>query len=202
MLCSPTVQAEPCESTATRKLSGPIQSGEEPESMWRTLRRLSYGVPCDCYTQPPPSFVDRHIGARRQADVDTMLKAVGYDTVDAPRGHRRPEGHPPGLAARARQRPQRSRGPRRAAQAGREEQDRRADDRPGLLRHRHPGRDPPQHPRSPGLVHRLHPVPAGDLPGPARGAAELPDHGPGPRRPARSPTPPCWTKPPPSPRPC
>ena len=28
-------------------------------------------------------FVDRHIGARRQADVETMLKAVGYDTVDA-----------------------------------------------------------------------------------------------------------------------
>ncbi|WP_285247208.1 aminomethyl-transferring glycine dehydrogenase [Pseudarthrobacter sp. efr-133-R2A-89] len=30
----------------------------------------------------PTSFVDRHIGARRQADVDTMLKAVGYDSVD------------------------------------------------------------------------------------------------------------------------
>ncbi|GAA3404201.1 glycine dehydrogenase (decarboxylating) [Pseudarthrobacter polychromogenes] len=29
------------------------------------------------------AFVDRHIGARRQSDVDTMLKAVGYDTVDA-----------------------------------------------------------------------------------------------------------------------
>ncbi|WP_285244404.1 aminomethyl-transferring glycine dehydrogenase [Pseudarthrobacter sp. fls2-241-R2A-127] len=29
------------------------------------------------------TFVDRHIGARRQADVDTMLKAVGYDTVDS-----------------------------------------------------------------------------------------------------------------------
>ncbi|WP_306905652.1 aminomethyl-transferring glycine dehydrogenase [Arthrobacter pascens] len=29
------------------------------------------------------SFVDRHIGSRREADVDTMLKAVGYDTVDA-----------------------------------------------------------------------------------------------------------------------
>ncbi|MEO5994336.1 MAG: aminomethyl-transferring glycine dehydrogenase [Arthrobacter sp.] len=28
------------------------------------------------------SFVDRHIGARRQSDVDAMLKAVGYDTVD------------------------------------------------------------------------------------------------------------------------
>jgi glycine dehydrogenase len=29
------------------------------------------------------SFVDRHIGARRQADVEAMLKAVGYETVDA-----------------------------------------------------------------------------------------------------------------------
>ncbi|MHC6228369.1 aminomethyl-transferring glycine dehydrogenase [Arthrobacter sp. MMS24-T111] len=29
------------------------------------------------------TFVDRHIGARRQDDVDTMLKAVGYDTVDS-----------------------------------------------------------------------------------------------------------------------
>ncbi|WP_442856748.1 aminomethyl-transferring glycine dehydrogenase [Arthrobacter sp. QXT-31] len=29
------------------------------------------------------SFVDRHIGARRQADVEAMLKAVGYDTLDA-----------------------------------------------------------------------------------------------------------------------
>ena len=29
------------------------------------------------------SFVDRHVGARRQSDVDAMLKTVGYDTVDA-----------------------------------------------------------------------------------------------------------------------
>ncbi|MEQ4520159.1 aminomethyl-transferring glycine dehydrogenase, partial [Pseudarthrobacter sp. B907] len=28
------------------------------------------------------NFADRHIGARREADVDTMLKAVGYDSVD------------------------------------------------------------------------------------------------------------------------
>lgn len=33
-------------------------------------------------TPASTTFVDRHIGARRQADVDTMLKAVGYDTVD------------------------------------------------------------------------------------------------------------------------
>ena len=29
------------------------------------------------------TFVDRHIGARHQADVDIMLKAVGYDSVDS-----------------------------------------------------------------------------------------------------------------------
>ncbi|WP_258804928.1 aminomethyl-transferring glycine dehydrogenase [Pseudarthrobacter sp. NS4] len=34
-------------------------------------------------TPAAATFVDRHIGARRQADVDAMLKAVGYDTVDA-----------------------------------------------------------------------------------------------------------------------
>src|SRR6476619_7002967 len=34
-------------------------------------------------TPASTSFVDRHIGARRQADVDTMLKAVDYDAVDA-----------------------------------------------------------------------------------------------------------------------
>ncbi|SER30251.1 aminomethyl-transferring glycine dehydrogenase [Arthrobacter sp. OV608] len=30
----------------------------------------------------PATFADRHIGARRQSDIDTMLKAVGYDTLD------------------------------------------------------------------------------------------------------------------------
>jgi glycine dehydrogenase len=34
-------------------------------------------------TPASTTFVDRHIGSRRQADVDTMLKAVGYDTVDS-----------------------------------------------------------------------------------------------------------------------
>ncbi len=34
-------------------------------------------------TPASTSFVDRHIGARRQADVDAMLRAVGSDTVDA-----------------------------------------------------------------------------------------------------------------------
>ncbi|MDR6558856.1 glycine dehydrogenase [Arthrobacter pascens] len=30
----------------------------------------------------PSTFADRHIGARRQTDIDTMLKAAGYDSVD------------------------------------------------------------------------------------------------------------------------
>jgi len=34
-------------------------------------------------TPASTTFVDRHIGARRQADADTMLKAVGYDTLDS-----------------------------------------------------------------------------------------------------------------------
>ncbi len=46
---------------------------------------------------------------------------------------------------------------------------------PGLSRHRHPAGDPAQHPRKPRLVHRLHPLPARDQPGPAGGAAQLPD---------------------------
>ncbi len=29
----------------------------------------------------PTAFADRHIGARRQADVDTMLKAIGYEAL-------------------------------------------------------------------------------------------------------------------------
>jgi glycine dehydrogenase len=34
-------------------------------------------------TATSATFVDRHIGVRRQDDVEAMLKAVGYDTVDA-----------------------------------------------------------------------------------------------------------------------
>ena len=52
-----------------------------------------------------------------------------------------------------------------------------ADDRPGLPRHHHAVGDPPQRAGDPGLVHRLHAVPARDQPGPAGGPAQLPDHG-------------------------
>ena len=48
-------------------------------------------------------------------------------------------------------------------------------DRPGLSRHHHAAGDPAQHPGKPRLVHGLHALPAGDQPGPAGSAAELPD---------------------------
>jgi hypothetical protein len=54
--------------------------------------------------------------------------------------------------------------------------------RPGLLRHDHAAGDPAQHPRKSRLVHRLHALPGRDRPGPARSAAQFPDHG---RRPDR-----------------
>ena len=62
-------------------------------------------------------------------------------------------------------------------------------DRPRLLRHGHAAGDPAQHPGEPGLVHGVHAVPARDLAGPAGGAAQLPDDGRGPDRPADSRTP-------------
>ena len=107
-------------------------------------------------TPASTSFVDRHIGARRQADVDAMLKAVGYDTVDAlvdtavPKDIRQDSDL--ALAAALSEVEVLAELRKLAV----EEQDRRADDRAGLLRHAHPAGDPPQHPRSPGLVHRVH----------------------------------------------
>ena len=51
-----------------------------------------------------------------------------------------------------------------------------------LLGHDHAAGDPAQRAREPRVVHGVHAVPAGDLPGPARGAAELPDDGHRPHR--------------------
>ncbi len=65
----------------------------------------------------------------------------------------------------------------------------------------HAGGHPAQRAGEPGLVHRVHALPGRDLPGPHGSAGELPDHGVRPDRACRSPTPPCWTRPPPRPRP-
>ena len=76
----------------------------------------------------------------------------------------------------------RGRGARRAARHRGAEPGAEVLHRPGLLRHPHARRDPAQRAREPGLVHGVHAVPAGDLAGPARGAAQLPDDGTRPHR--------------------
>ena len=57
--------------------------------------------------------------------------------------------------------------------------------RPRLLRHAHTPRHPAQPHREPCVVHAVHAVPGGDRAGPAGDAAQLPDHGQRPHRPAR-----------------
>ena len=74
--------------------------------------------------------------------------------------------------------------------------------RDGLPRHVHPAGHPAQRAREPGLVHGLHAVPGRDRAGPARGAAQLPDHGRRTSPACRWPTRRCSTRPPPPPRPC
>ena len=60
--------------------------------------------------------------------------------------------------------------------------------------------DPAQRVGEPRLVHRVHAVPAGDLPGPARSAAQLSDHDRRPHRAADGRMHRCSTKPPPQPK--
>jgi hypothetical protein len=76
----------------------------------------------------------------------------------------------------------RGEGAGRAEGDGRQEQGPEELHRPGLLRHDHAGRHPAQHPREPGLVHRLHALPGRDLARPHGSAAELPDPGHRPHR--------------------
>ena len=54
----------------------------------------------------------------------------------------------------------------------------------GYSRLHHARGDPAQHPREPRLVHAVHPLPVRDLAGPPGGAAQFPDDGGGPDRPA------------------
>ena len=70
----------------------------------------------------------------------------------------------------------------RAARARRPQRGVHLAHRHGLLRHDHAAGDPAQRAREPGLVHRVHAVPARDLAGPARGAPQLPDDGERPHR--------------------
>ena len=121
-------------------------------------------------------FVRRHVGTSDD-EQSAMLKVLGYETLDALIDAAVPDSV-------------RSLGELRLPPAASEREvldelrqlassnvRHRADDGPGLLRHDHAGRDQAERAREPGLVHRLHPVPTRDQPGPPRSALEFPDHG-------------------------
>ena len=78
----------------------------------------------------------------------------------------------------------RVRGAGRAARARGQESGLEVVHRDGLFGLLHAAGHPAQHPGEPRLVHGVHPLPGGDLAGPAGGAAQLPDDGRRPDRPA------------------
>ena len=124
---------------------------------------------------PPDTFARRHLGSDPADDgrnAPAFLASRRSKRWRTPRSRaqiRLPRPlHLPGGVRRKRR-------ARRAARDRRPEPGLPQLHRHGLLRHAHPGCHPAQHPRKPGLVHRLHALPGGDLPGPARGAAQFPD---------------------------
>ncbi len=129
-------------------------------------------------------FVSRHVGPAGD-DVRHMLEVVGQPSLDAMcdraiPGAIRSESPAPDRGGRQRERRHRGAARVRLAQHGAH-----LAHRPGLLRHRDAAGRAPQRPREPRLVHRLHALPARDLPGPPRGPAQLPDGHHRPHRPRR-----------------
>ena len=178
--------AESLRRPAGRRQRERNRYGSRPEPRGPRVRHSPHST--DEHHQP--RFADRHIGPDADA-IATMLEVIGVDSLDELAAKALPAGildaltadgagTRPGAAAAAGHR-----GTRRwpncvrwptantvaVSMIGQGYYDTLTP--PVLL---------PQHPGEPGLVHRLHAVPARDQPGPARGAAELPDHG---RRPDR-----------------
>ena len=121
-------------------------------------------------------FVGRHIGPT-DAEIEQMLDVIGAKSLDDLLDQTVPASirsdtplDLPGGALRAR-------GARRAAGLADRNTLRTSLIGMGYTATVHAGRDPAQRARGPGLVHGLHAVPAGDQPGPPRGAAQLPDDG-------------------------
>ena len=129
----------------------------------------------------PTRFVDRHVGPDAAEQAAMLADARPRVARRAGPGDRAAR-HPRRRAARPARGRRRDGGPRGAARPRRPEHGARLAARHRLLEHRHAARHPAQRAREPGLVHRVHAVPARDLPGSPRGALELPDHG---RRPDR-----------------
>ena len=174
---------------------GPGKSEEPTQARLRGRHRTapiaSRSHPSDPVSQrsPVPAQPRRTHALRRPPHRPARRRCRHHAGAGRPRLARRPDGrgraerHPvgrPGPAARGvgagcRGRAAHPRGRQPAC---------RAHDRPGLPRHHHPAGDPAQRARGPELVHRLHALPARDLPGSARGPAQLPDRRRRPGRPA------------------
>ena len=130
---------------------------------------------------PATTFADRHLGPRPE-DVERMLAALGVATLDelidqaVPKTIRTDQ---PLTLPDARSEPEVLAVLRALADRNRVVTSLIGT---GYSRHPHAGRDPAQRAGGPGLVHRLHALPARDQPGPPGGAAQLPDHGDRPHR--------------------
>ena len=174
----------------------PMTEGEAGWDVLASQRRADAGGPRDRHPRPHPER-PRRGGPVRRAARRPFPRRAGEDA----RRHR--PGQPGALVADAVPASIRSSAPLalepgvsepeviaelRAAGGAQHGPD--PDDRPGLPRHPHARRDPAQRAREPGLVHRVHALPGRDQPGPARGAAQLPDRR---RRTSRG-----WTRPTPA----
>ena len=170
-----------------------LTDGESPHS-GESLRSTTAGEPTRGVTRTigadPCAFADdlseavrsRHIGPTSD-DQAKMLAALGVATRRRP-DRRRPCRPPSASTARSTLPPALTETEALARLRGLAARNAgvHVADRPRLLGHDHAAGDPAQRAREPGLVHRLHAVPARDHPGPARGAAELPDDGGRPHR--------------------
>ena len=172
--------------------------------MPRQERSTAATVRCRRQTSSPSlrEFADRHIGPAPSDDVATMPTSArpSRRRCDANSLAEPPVG-PGGDAAASHRASTPAAGRHRGASGSPScarwptaTPSRDVDDRAGLLRHADPAGGAAQRAGEPGLVHRLHAVPAGDQPGPARGAAELPDRGRRPHRAADRRTPRCSTR--------
>ncbi|MCO5571870.1 hypothetical protein L7F22_025618 [Adiantum nelumboides] len=191
---------------AAHARGAPVRRRGKPEASGESLRRPVSGYGQRGRGQSPCPDPPDDLRRRREPDVraPSHPRRAGAGTPVRRAPHRAPPRRPgPDAGGAGRRLPRRARRPRaarhhprrrtgrclaaragrrdrdagRAARAGRAQHRHRPDDRLRLPRHPHPVGDPPQRAGEPGLVHRLHAVPARDQPGPARGAADLPDHG-------------------------
>ena len=131
---------------------------------------------------PEATFADRHIGLDASAQ-RTHARHARLRVAGRARRRGRAATRSASTSRSTTRRPvDRDRDARTFARARGSQRGVHVAHRARLPRHDHAARDPAQRAREPGVVHRVHAVPARDLAGPSRSAAQLPDDGRGPHR--------------------